>query len=97
MGQLLAKISQLLNRIGARIVMVGLGAAGKTTVLFGVVATIPAIGFNVKRAEHRNLKMTIWDIGGQDRLDQAARQDHRERHPHHRPRQAHAAASTAAL
>jgi ADP-ribosylation factor protein 1 len=57
----------------ARIVMVGLDAAGKTTVLYklklnDVVTTIPTIGFNVERLEYRNLKMTIWDIGGQDRL-----------------------------
>lgn len=73
MGQLLAKISQLPKGIDARIVMVGLGAAGQTTVLFklklnDVVATIPTIGFSVRRAECKNLKMTIWDIGGQDRL-----------------------------
>merc|ERR1711991_539257 len=57
----------------ARIVMVGLDAAGKTTVLYkiklnDVVTTIPTIGFNVERVEYKNLRMTIWDIGGQDRL-----------------------------
>ena len=73
MGQFLAKIHSLLNKIDARIVMVGLDAAGKTTVLFklklnDVVTTIPTIGFNVERVEYKNLKMTMWDIGGQDRL-----------------------------
>ena len=57
----------------ARIVMVGLDAAGKTTVLYklklnDVVTTIPTIGFNVEKVEYKNLRMTIWDIGGQDRL-----------------------------
>ena len=57
----------------ARIVMVGLDAAGKTTVLYKlklneVCTTIPTIGFNVEKVEYRNLKMTIWDIGGQDIL-----------------------------
>jgi ADP-ribosylation factor 1/2 len=73
MGQYLARISQIFTKIDARIVMVGLDAAGKTTVLFklklnDVVSTIPTIGFNVERLEYKNLKMTIWDIGGQDRL-----------------------------
>jgi len=63
----------IFNKIDARIVMVGLDAAGKTTVLYklklnDVVTTIPTIGFNVERVEYKNLKMTIWDIGGQDRL-----------------------------
>lgn len=73
MGQYLARISAIFNKIDARIVMVGLDAAGKTTVLYklklnDVVTTIPTIGFNVERVEYKNLKMTIWDIGGQDRL-----------------------------
>lgn len=57
----------------ARIVMIGLDAAGKTTVLYKlklneVATTIPTIGFNVEKVEYKNLKMTIWDIGGQDIL-----------------------------
>ena len=71
-----AKISRFFDMFGkkdARIVMVGLDAAGKTTVLYkiklnDVVTTIPTIGFNVERVEYKNLRMTIWDIGGQDRL-----------------------------
>jgi len=56
-----------------RILMVGLDAAGKTTVLYklklnDVVTTIPTIGFNVEKIEYKNLNMLIWDIGGQDRL-----------------------------
>ena len=57
----------------ARICMIGLDAAGKTTVLYKlklneVATTIPTIGFNVEKVEYKNLKMTIWDIGGQDIL-----------------------------
>merc|ERR1711937_77111 len=56
-----------------RIVMVGLDAAGKTTVLYKsklgeVQATIPTIGFNVETVEYKNIKFTVWDIGGQDRI-----------------------------
>ena len=55
----------------ARILMVGLDAAGKTTISqrlkFGeTVTTIPTIGFNVDEIEYGNIKFTVWDIGGQD-------------------------------
>jgi ADP-ribosylation factor protein 1 len=73
MGSALSQFFDVFRKKDARIVMVGLDAAGKTTVLYklklnDVVTTIPTIGFNVERLEYRNLKMTIWDIGGQDRL-----------------------------
>merc|ERR1719331_3083772 len=56
-----------------RILMVGLDAAGKTTVLYKlklgeVVTTIPTIGFNVETVEYKNIRFTVWDIGGQDKL-----------------------------
>merc|ERR1719440_1174492 len=56
-----------------RILMVGLDAAGKTTILYklklgDVVTTIPTIGFNVETVEYKNIKFTVWDIGGQDRI-----------------------------
>jgi ADP-ribosylation factor protein 1 len=57
----------------ARILMLGLDAAGKTTILYkmklgDVVTTIPTIGFNVETVEYKNLKMTVWDVGGQERI-----------------------------
>lgn len=56
-----------------RILMVGLDAAGKTTVLYQLrlgenVVTIPTIGFNVEKVEYKNLSFTVWDIGGQDKI-----------------------------
>ena len=65
--------SRLFPKHEARIVMVGLDAAGKTTILYKlklgeVVSTIPSIGFNVESVEHKNVSLTIWDIGGQDRI-----------------------------
>merc|ERR1711994_605834 len=56
-----------------RVVMVGLDAAGKTTVLYKlklgeVVTTIPTIGFNVETVEYRNLRFNVWDVGGQDKI-----------------------------
>jgi len=55
------------------VLMLGLDAAGKTTILYrlkystSVVATIPTIGFNVETVEFEKLKFTVWDVGGQDR------------------------------
>ena len=56
-----------------RILMVGLDAAGKTTILYKfklgeVVTTIPTIGFNVETVEYKNISFTMWDVGGQDRI-----------------------------
>eukprot|EP00300_Choanocystis_sp_HF-7_P007239 c15173_g1_i1.p2 GENE.c15173_g1_i1~~c15173_g1_i1.p2 ORF type:complete len:118 (+),score=25.18 c15173_g1_i1:1-354(+) len=56
-----------------RILMVGLDAAGKTTVLFKlklgeVITTIPTIGFNIETVQHKNISFTVWDVGGQDKL-----------------------------
>lgn len=67
-------ISSLLNKFfgptPARLCMLGLDAAGKTTVLYKlklneVITTIPTIGFNVEEIQFQNLTMTVWDIGGQ--------------------------------
>eukprot|EP00928_Gymnodinium_smaydae_P063386 TRINITY_DN46973_c0_g1_i1.p2 TRINITY_DN46973_c0_g1~~TRINITY_DN46973_c0_g1_i1.p2 ORF type:complete len:205 (-),score=39.24 TRINITY_DN46973_c0_g1_i1:70-684(-) len=57
----------------ARLLMVGLDAAGKTTILyklrFGeVVHTTPTPGFNVETIDHKNLRMTVWDLGGQEKM-----------------------------
>ena len=54
----------------AKIAMLGLDAAGKTTILYKLklnekVTTIPTVGFNVETVEFHNLSMTVWDVGGQ--------------------------------
>eukprot|EP00092_Neocalanus_flemingeri_P001751 GFUD01001869.1.p1 GENE.GFUD01001869.1~~GFUD01001869.1.p1 ORF type:complete len:183 (-),score=57.00 GFUD01001869.1:14-562(-) len=56
-----------------KILMVGLDAAGKTTILYKlklgeIVTTIPTIGFNVETVEYKNTSFTVWDVGGQDKL-----------------------------
>ncbi|XP_041365366.1 ADP-ribosylation factor 2-like [Gigantopelta aegis] len=56
-----------------RILMVGLDAAGKTTILYKlklgeIVTTIPTIGFNVETVEYKNIRFTVWDVGGQDKI-----------------------------
>merc|ERR1712167_289667 len=61
------------GKFDARILMVGLDAAGKTTILYNlklgeVVTTIPTIGFNTEVVEYKNITFTVWDIGGQDKI-----------------------------
>lgn len=53
--------------------MIGLDAAGKTTILYKlklgeIVTTIPTIGFNVETVTYKNILFTIWDVGGQDKI-----------------------------
>ena len=65
--------TKLFGNKQVRILMVGLDAAGKTTILYklklgDVVTTIPTIGFNVETVEYKNIKFTVWDVGGQDRI-----------------------------
>ncbi|KAL7711497.1 ADP-ribosylation factor [Entamoeba marina] len=53
-----------------KIVMAGLDAAGKTTILYKLkigecVNTIPTIGFNVETVDYNNIHFTIWDLCGQ--------------------------------
>ena len=56
-----------------RILIQGLDAAGKTTILYRlklgeVVTTIPTIGFNVESLEHKNVSITAWDVGGRGKI-----------------------------
>ncbi|XP_050978404.1 ADP-ribosylation factor 4-like [Labeo rohita] len=69
--------SQLFSRLfptrQIKMLMVGLDAAGKTTVLYKlklgeVVSTIPTIGFNVETVEYKNISFTVWDVGGQTKI-----------------------------
>ena len=58
----------------AKILMLGLDAAGKTTVLYQfklnkAVDTVPTIGFIVETLTPvKNISFTVWDIGGQDKI-----------------------------
>ncbi|KAF4700315.1 Arf GTPase arf1 [Perkinsus olseni] len=74
MGMTLSSLFQnLFGKREMRILMVGLDAAGKTTILYKlklgeVVTTIPTIGFNVETVEYKNISFTVWDVGGQDKI-----------------------------
>ena len=57
----------------ANILMLGLDSAGKTTILYKlkldtILSTIPTVGFNVENVKFKSLNMTIWDVGGQERI-----------------------------
>ncbi|KZF26494.1 ADP-ribosylation factor [Xylona heveae TC161] len=74
MGMYLSKmLKELFAKKEMRILMVGLDAAGKTTILYKlklgeIVTTIPTIGFNVETVEYKNIQFTVWDVGGQDKI-----------------------------
>ncbi|XP_033104724.1 ADP-ribosylation factor-like isoform X2 [Anneissia japonica] len=78
MGLIISKLGDmLLNSFKdgpCRILMLGLDAAGKTTILYKLklnetVTTIPTIGFNVEEVSpNRNVTFTVWDVGGQDKI-----------------------------
>ncbi|PPD93087.1 hypothetical protein GOBAR_DD09981 [Gossypium barbadense] len=73
--------SRLFAKKEMRILMVGLDAAGKTTILYklklGEIChhypnhrsiRIFFEGFNVETVEYKNISFTVWDVGGQDKI-----------------------------
>eukprot|EP00002_Diphylleia_rotans_P027974 TRINITY_DN5631_c0_g1_i2.p1 TRINITY_DN5631_c0_g1~~TRINITY_DN5631_c0_g1_i2.p1 ORF type:complete len:125 (-),score=29.44 TRINITY_DN5631_c0_g1_i2:32-406(-) len=61
------------SKSGSRVVLLGLDASGKTSVLYGLkmgeqVITIPTIGPNVESMIVGNTEIQFWDVGGQERL-----------------------------
>ncbi|KAG0159459.1 hypothetical protein PDIDSM_6981 [Penicillium digitatum] len=73
-----AQVSKMMGKIFGtkemRILMLGLDAAGKTTILYKLklsnqdVTTIPTVGFNVESVTYKNVKFNVWDVGGQDKI-----------------------------
>ena len=64
---------RLFGKKEARILMLGLDAAGKTTIVYKlklgeVLNSVPTIGFNVETVEFKNIKFNVWDVGGQDKI-----------------------------
>ena len=54
----------------ARILVLGLDNAGKTTILKklseeDIESIMPTQGFNIKSLSHDGFKLNVWDIGGQ--------------------------------
>ncbi|GAA5930849.1 hypothetical protein JCM3775_000733 [Rhodotorula graminis] len=66
-------LGKLFGNKEMRILMLGLDAAGKTTILYKLklnqsVTTIPTVGFNVETVTYKNVKFNVWDVGGQDKI-----------------------------
>lgn len=74
MGLLISRVWDSFFGLGeVRMLMIGLDAAGKTTILYKlklgeVVKTVPTIGFNVESVQYKNISFNVWDIGGQDKI-----------------------------
>jgi len=75
MGMIFSNVWDKLFQSGknVRMIMVGLDAAGKTTIMYKMklgetARTIPTIGFNVEEINYKKLNITLWDIGGQDKI-----------------------------
>ncbi len=70
MGNLIEKfMSYFVKNIKAKVLMLGLCGAGKTTTLMKLklgehIQTIPTIGFNVEQVKFENCEFNIWDMGG---------------------------------
>nr|XP_043639950.1 ADP-ribosylation factor 2-like [Erigeron canadensis] len=73
MGLSFSKLfSVLFSKKEMRILMFGLDAAGKTTILYKlklgkIVTTIPTIGFNIETVEYNKVNFIVWDAGASDR------------------------------
>jgi len=75
MGKALAKaITKLFSsKKKVRILMLGLDNGGKTSVINKLknsdeVETVPTVGFNVEKIRFKNLILSVWDVGGQDKI-----------------------------
>ena len=49
------------------------------------ISTIPTIGFNVEEIVFENLKMTFWDVGGQEKIRALWRHYYREEQYYYNP------------
>ncbi|KAK6511324.1 ubiquitinyl hydrolase 1 [Arthrobotrys musiformis] len=73
-----ALVNYIKSKIGGRpqyrCVVLGLDSAGKTTFLYKcvlpeiTVTTIPTIGFNVESVKVKDGDLTLWDVGGCDKI-----------------------------
>jgi small GTP-binding protein len=73
MASIIANFLKLFNKTEFRVLMIGLDASGKTSILYKlklgeVVTTIPTIGFNVETIDYKSCGLTAWDVGGCDKI-----------------------------
>lgn len=72
-GQISKMLGKVFGSKEMRLLMLGLDAAGKTTILYKLklnqdVTTLPTVGFNVETVTYKNVKFNVWDVGGQDKI-----------------------------
>ncbi|KAG8526696.1 ADP-ribosylation factor, Arf Arf6 [Bacidia gigantensis] len=72
-GSMSKMMNKLFGSREMRLLMLGLDAAGKTTIIYKLkmnsdVTTIPTVGFNVETLTYKNVKFNVWDVGGQDKI-----------------------------
>ena len=66
-------LCRLYGRQERRCLIIGNDASGKTTILYQfklaeAITTIPTIGFNVETIEYGGVTLTMWDVGGCDKI-----------------------------
>merc|ERR1712070_1044575 len=71
MGMLWSGLKSLIGGKEVRLLILGLDNAGKTTILYRlkgdeeIKQTVPTVGFNVETVAFKNIKLQVWDLGGQ--------------------------------
>ncbi|KAF5814076.1 putative small GTP-binding protein [Helianthus annuus] len=85
MGAKCSRVKQLLAKSYIKILMLGLDDSGKTAILYKLklgdfIATVPTIGFNVEALEYKNIRFSVWDLGGQDSIRAMWRYYYRNTH-----------------
>jgi small GTP-binding protein len=75
MGGLFSSISAWISgKQEVRVLILGLDFAGKTTILYrlslnqAVTQVAPTVAFNLENVEVGNLRLQIWDLGGQNQI-----------------------------
>eukprot|EP01091_Cochliopodium_minus_P015173 TRINITY_DN5318_c0_g1_i3.p1 TRINITY_DN5318_c0_g1~~TRINITY_DN5318_c0_g1_i3.p1 ORF type:complete len:180 (-),score=39.55 TRINITY_DN5318_c0_g1_i3:216-725(-) len=68
-------LPNLERKIEKRGLMLGLDGGGKTSILYKLklgenINAIPTIGFNVETITKDNIHLTLWDVGGQQKIRQ---------------------------
>lgn len=68
MGQLFSNFLEYFSETKCKILMMGLDAAGKTTILYQMklrqtIASVPTVGFNVEEVKFKGLNFIVWDVG----------------------------------
>ncbi len=71
MGGTFSYFKNLFGNKEAKVLMLGLDSAGKTTILFQLklglpVETVPTLGFVYEQIQYKKFKLNVWDVAGQD-------------------------------